>query len=267
MIARRRCRHVHRALIGAMCLALAAPAAAAAARPANAATDGGGGLGTEPVATVAGNGGAAVTTSGNGVTLSTSSTAMLRRTLTFTGTAPPGQTVQIEREGRATDWTWTRTARATADASGAFTASWATSQSGQFAVRASLVAPTPALATTAQATPALTVTVYRRAKATVYGPGLYGRKTACGARLTRTTIGVANRTLPCGSQVSILFRGHTLTVPVIDRGPYANHANWDLTMATASALRMDGTARIGTVVLPKATTSLRPTSVRRHRRR
>ena len=40
-----------------------------------------------------------------------------------------------------------------------------------------------------------------------------------------------------------------MVVPVIDRGPYANHADWDLTEATGRALGIDGTATIGAVSL------------------
>jgi hypothetical protein len=39
---------------------------------------------------------------------------------------------------------------------------------------------------------------------------------------------------------------------VIDRGPYANGADFDLTMATGQALGLGGTARIGAVSLPHA---------------
>jgi rare lipoprotein A (peptidoglycan hydrolase) len=63
-------------------------------------------------------------------------------------------------------------------------------------------------------------------------------------------IGVANRTLKCGTPVAIYYHGRTMIVPVIDRGPYANHADWDLTEATAKAMRIDGTATIGAVSLP-----------------
>ena len=38
-------------------------------------------------------------------------------------------------------------------------------------------------------------------------------------------------------------------MPVVDRGPYANHADWDLTAAAAQALGIDGTERIGTIAL------------------
>ena len=91
--------------------------------------------------------------------------------------------------------------------------------------------------------------------ATLYGPGFFGRRTACGQRLTRSAIGLANRTLPCGSLVAIYYQGRTLNVPVIDRGPYANGADWDLTMATGKALGITGTMHIGAVSLPKAPAS------------
>ena len=74
--------------------------------------------------------------------------------------------------------------------------------------------------------PALSITVYRRATATLYGPGFYGHRTACGVILRRRTIGVANRTLPCGTEVEVYYKGNVMTVPVIDRGPYAHGANW-----------------------------------------
>jgi rare lipoprotein A (peptidoglycan hydrolase) len=41
-----------------------------------------------------------------------------------------------------------------------------------------------------------------------------------------------------------------MTVPVIDRGPYAHGANWDLTMASGRALGMRGTAVIGAASIP-----------------
>ncbi len=55
---------------------------------------------------------------------------------------------------------------------------------------------------------------------TWYGPGFYGNTTACGQRYTRQTIGVAHRTLPCGTMVEFRWKGITATAPVIDRGPY-----------------------------------------------
>lgn len=86
--------------------------------------------------------------------------------------------------------------------------------------------------------------VYDPDQATWYGPGFYGNRTACGATLHEDTLGVANRTLPCGTKVSILYQGRTITVPVIDRGPYTS-AEWDLTTATARRLRFEGANTIG----------------------
>jgi rare lipoprotein A len=102
-------------------------------------------------------------------------------------------------------------------------------------------------AVAASATPELAVTVHRPAKATWYGPRFYGRRTACGQRMSRTLLGVAHKTLPCGTQVAVLYRGRRITVPVVDRGPFANGAHWDLTSATAEALRFEHTDRVGAV--------------------
>jgi rare lipoprotein A (RlpA)-like double-psi beta-barrel protein len=77
------------------------------------------------------------------------------------------------------------------------------------------------------------------AGATWYGPGLYGRHTACGQILGPETIGVAHRSLPCGTMVKFTYRGHTLVTQVIDRGPYSRGNAWDLTQAAARALRFE----------------------------
>jgi rare lipoprotein A (peptidoglycan hydrolase) len=87
--------------------------------------------------------------------------------------------------------------------------------------------------------------------ATWFGPGLYGKQTACGQMLTPGVIGVANRTLPCGTLVDVTYKGNSLTVPVLDRGPYSHGANWDLTAGAAEALGITETVRIGTHVVGK----------------
>ena len=193
-----------------------------------------------------------VTATGNGVTLTTNASALLRNTLAFTGNAPAsaaGQTIEIDRLGHQTNWQWTRTAQTTVASDGSFSVVWKTNHIGRFLIRAVLTSSS-GNASAAASAPTITTTVYRQSIATQYGPGFYGQRTACGQRLTRTTIGVANRTLKCGSKVAILYRGRTMIVPVIDRGPYANHADWDLTEATGQALGIGGTAKIGAVSLP-----------------
>lgn len=78
--------------------------------------------------------------------------------------------------------------------------------------------------------------------ATWYGPGFYGNGTACGQRLTRSTWGIAHRTLPCGTLVTVSLGKRSVTVPVIDRGPYSG-ATVDLTSRTKSFLRF-GSGRV-----------------------
>ena len=64
-----------------------------------------------------------------------------------------------------------------------------------------------------------------------YGPGFYGNRTACGYALSKTLVGVAHKTLPCGTLIT--FRnnanGRIVTMPVVDRGPYVAGRQWDLT--------------------------------------
>lgn len=81
------------------------------------------------------------------------------------------------------------------------------------------------------------VHVYRAGHASWYGPGLYGNPTACGGALTPSRLGVAHRWLPCGTRVTFRYRGRSVTVPVIDRGPFAAGRDWDLTAATKAKLR------------------------------
>jgi rare lipoprotein A (peptidoglycan hydrolase) len=93
-------------------------------------------------------------------------------------------------------------------------------------------------------------TVRKAALATWFGPGFYGQTTACGQTLTPAVVGVANRTLPCGTLVKFSYKGHVATVPVIDRGPYAhNGALWDLTSGAAIALGVNDTARLSSRVV------------------
>ena len=82
--------------------------------------------------------------------------------------------------------------------------------------------------------------VYRLASASWYGPGLYGNHLGCGGRLAPGRLGVAHKTLPCGSRVTLRHRGRTVRVRVIDRGPYAGGREYDLTEATARELRFRG---------------------------
>jgi rare lipoprotein A (peptidoglycan hydrolase) len=192
-----------------------------------------------------------VSASGSGITIVSHASGFLRNQVSFTGSVPAsaaGQTIEIERLGHETNWKWAPTAHSTVASDGSFSVVWRANHIGRFAFRATLESASGLRA--AGASPTVTVTVYRSARATLYGPGFYGKSTACGVKLTRKTIGLASRTLRCGEHVSIYYQGRTLSVPVIDRGPYANGADFDLTMATGRALGIGGTAQIGAVSLP-----------------
>jgi rare lipoprotein A (peptidoglycan hydrolase) len=85
---------------------------------------------------------------------------------------------------------------------------------------------------------------FRVAGASWYGPGLYGRKTACGVVLRPNTLGVAHRNLPCGTNVKFAYHGHILVTQVIDRGPYVKGRAWDLTAAASEALAFEGAGNL-----------------------
>lgn len=89
----------------------------------------------------------------------------------------------------------------------------------------------------------------RRQLATWYGPGFFGNQTACGQTLKRSTVGVAHKTLPCGSKLVLRYKGRYLRTTVIDRGPFANGASWDLTQAAARQLGFEYTDEIGFATL------------------
>lgn len=84
----------------------------------------------------------------------------------------------------------------------------------------------------------------RSAAATWYGPGLYGNHTACGQVLRPGTVGVAHRSLPCGTAVKFAYGGRQLVTTVIDRGPYSHGRSWDLTNGARRALGFEGADRV-----------------------
>jgi rare lipoprotein A len=83
--------------------------------------------------------------------------------------------------------------------------------------------------------------VYRLAEASWYGGG---GGLACGGALTSSTMGVANKTLPCGTLVTLRYGDRTVRVPVVDRGPYVAGREFDLTEATKDALGFAGVGQV-----------------------
>jgi hypothetical protein len=127
------------------------------------------------------------------------------------------------------------------DKDGAFRLLWDAPGAGVYEAKA--VAQGTGAAKRARS-PAREINVYRSAQASYYGPGLYGNSTACGQTLTPSTVGVANRSLPCGTKVTFRYRGRSVRAPVIDRGPYAGNREWDLTAATKARLGFGSTGAV-----------------------
>jgi rare lipoprotein A len=128
-------------------------------------------------------------------------------------------------------------ATTTSEPSGAFSLRWEASAPGNYKVRAYGVHDRRA---TASSSPARKLTAFRHAGASYFGPGLYGNGVACGGTLLPQTLGVAHKTLPCGTMVKLRYHGRSITVPVIDRGPYVAGRDYDLTEATKEKLGFPG---------------------------
>jgi rare lipoprotein A len=142
---------------------------------------------------------------------------------------------------------WQVVAKGRTNAIGAFSVPLRPSHIGRFMFRATTAQAATAATTTA--TPSAPIEVYRPVVATIFGAGDYGSRTACGQILTPELLGVAHLKLPCGTPVDITYGDRTITVPVIDRGPYVGGVSYDLTTATAAALGIDETARIGALAI------------------
>lgn len=86
--------------------------------------------------------------------------------------------------------------------------------------------------------------VLRRSFASYYGPGFYGQRTACGHTLGTGTLGVAHKTLPCGTRVTLKRGSRLVRVRVIDRGPFHPGREFDLTTATKRKLGFGSTGTV-----------------------
>lgn len=74
------------------------------------------------------------------------------------------------------------------------------------------------------------------ATASCYGPGLFGNRMANGGVLTRSTLGVAHRTLPLGTRLLVRYRKRRVVVTVTDRGPFVASRAFDVTERVARRL-------------------------------
>ena len=152
--------------------------------------------------------------------------------------ARAGRTVTLERRG-ARGWRTIDKARTTA--------------SGRFALRRRMRATDTVQVrvrfagdrtTKATRRAAGRLNVYRPALASWYGPGLFGNALGCGGRLSYGTIGVAHKSLPCGTRVTLRKGNRIVRARVIDRGPYVGAREFDLTQATKQRLGFGSTGLV-----------------------
>ncbi len=168
-------------------------------------------------------------------------TALVGRVLRVRGRIPGARHRRIVLQRFDQRRGWRNVRRSRVHASERYDIGWRADRSGRIALRVSLIRRVSAAA----AAPVARVNIYRPAKATFFGPGLYGNKTYCHQTLTPELLGVAHRTLPCGTAVAILFAGREIVVPVVDRGPFNGGYDWDLTQGTADALGFTVSGAIG----------------------
>jgi rare lipoprotein A len=160
------------------------------------------------------------------------------------GAVKPARGGRLVRLKQRVDGRWRTVDRARTGSGGRFTSTWRAQEAGAYRVKATFAGDRD----NGKASRRLRgrVRVYRPAQASWYGPGFYGRRTACGHTITGSIQGVANKYLPCGTKVTFRYRGRTATVPVIDRGPYAGGREWDLTPATKEKLGFGSTGVVWT---------------------
>ena len=153
--------------------------------------------------------------------------------------AASGRSVLVQQRASGR---WHTVARTRTRSGGRFSAYWRPARTGRKSIRAFVRGGDGA--GPAERRLEGGVTVYVPRMSSYYGPGLYGNRLACGGRLSPGTVGVAHKTLPCGTKVTLHNRGRTLNVRVIDRGPYVGGRYYDLTAATKQKL---GFGTTGTV--------------------
>jgi rare lipoprotein A len=78
----------------------------------------------------------------------------------------------------------------------------------------------------------------QRGRASWYGPGFHGRRTANGESFNSGAMTAAHRSLPFGSRVRVVNEatGNSVVVRINDRGPYSGGRVIDLARGPAQAL-------------------------------
>jgi peptidoglycan lytic transglycosylase len=177
-----------------------------------------------------------------------------RKNVLYGGRVPVRGTLLTHRGGRRIllqvnkGRGWHTVARTKTGSQGRFHTRFRPHGLGRYAMRVRLVGPVAASSVAGLKPAAIhsrgKVTVYRQTFASWYGPGFIGGRMACGSTLGAGTLGVANKTLPCGTRVTFHYGGHTVTARVVDRGPYVAGREWDLTPAVKARLHFPSTGTV-----------------------
>jgi rare lipoprotein A len=157
---------------------------------------------------------------------------------TIAGTLDPGLSGRVVALQALGARGWSTIARAHTGRGGRFRVRYIARRTGSERVRLRFAGDSTDLAARR---PLGRLNVYRLAEASWYGGG---GTLACGGELTSTTMGVANKTLPCGTSVTLRYDGRSVQVRVIDRGPYVAGREFDLTEATKQALGFGGVGEV-----------------------
>jgi len=174
-----------------------------------------------------------------GESLLTSTTSAVGSPVLLTGMlAGSGSGRRAEIQLRGTAGAWLTAASGPVARDGSFKIKWRAPKSGRFLARA---VAKGARTTDAAATPTTVITVHKKTQATWYDQA--GTISACGVKLRKQTLGVAHKSLPCGTMLEFSFRGKSISVPVIDRGPYVGGVSYDLTIEVARRLGFVNTGR------------------------
>jgi len=136
---------------------------------------------------------------------------------------------------------WKTAKRGITRAGGKFRMKWKAPRAGRYRLRVKFRGDTAA---TAAAAKSWRVNAYRGGNASWYGPGLYGNALGCGGTLNAGTVGVAHKSLPCGTKVTFRYGSRSVAARVVDRGPYVGGREWDLTAALKQKLGFPSTGTV-----------------------
>jgi rare lipoprotein A len=86
----------------------------------------------------------------------------------------------------------------------------------------------------------------KKGRASWYGPGFHGKRTASGERFNQNALTAAHRSLPFGTKVKVTnaHNGRSVIVRINDRGPFHGGRIIDLSKAAARVLGIGGTAPV-----------------------